>query len=116
MRGAAMTDARAHIGASLALIGILIAADTLLLLYVARGVFPSEILGRTAIYFLLQEAFLFGVLVFIALKAGRSTVALPIHLGYLTVIATCSLVTIVVVLIYDLLLMFGWIDASGFWI
>ena len=111
-----MTGPRVQIGVAVAFIGILVAADTLLLLHLGRRLFPSQnILSLTAGYVVLQEAILFGLLVYITMTAGRSSNALPVQLGYVSVSVTCSLIALLIIAIFDALLMFGVVDINAFW-
>ena len=111
-----MTSVRAHIGVAVTVIGILVAADTLLLLYQWRSLFLSpNVLGITAGFVVLQEAILFGVLVYITMTAGRSSIALPVHLGYISVLVTSSLFAFFTIAVFDLLLMLGLVSTNAFW-
>lgn len=111
-----MTSARVHIGVAVAAIGLLVAADTFLLLYLGRSLFPSQnVLSLTAGFVIFQEAILFGVLVYITMTAGRSSIALPVHLGYVSVLVTCSLFALLIIAVFDALLMFGVVGIKAFW-
>lgn len=111
-----MTTARVHIGVAVAAIGILVAADTFLLLYLGRSLFPSQnVLSLTAGFVVFQEAILFGVLVYIAMTAGTSSIALPVHLGYVSVLVTCSLFALLVIAVFDALLTFGLVGIKAYW-
>jgi hypothetical protein len=111
-----MTSARVHIGIALAVIGILVATDTVLLLSIGRRLFPSQdVLSLTACFVILQEAILLGLLTYITMTAGRSSIALPVHLGYVSVLASCSLFAFLVIAVFDALLTLGVVGIGAFW-
>lgn len=110
-----MTTNRVHIGATVGAIGILVAADTLLLLYLGRSLFPSQnILSLTAGFVVVEELILFGMLVHIAMTAERS-IALPVHLGYVSVFVSSLLFTLLVIAVFDALLTFGLVSVKAYW-
>jgi len=111
-----VTNVRAHLGVALAGIGLLITADTILLLYLGRSLFPSQdAMSLAGAFLILQEATLFGVLIYITMTAGRTSIALPVHLGYISVLVTCSLFAVLVIAIFDLLLIFDIVSIAAFW-
>lgn len=108
---------RGHLVLSVCSVGLLLAADTVFLLYLARSLFYSEsAIISTGVFLLVQEAMLFGFAVYVAICAGRTTALLPIYAGYITVLASCSSFAVLVIVLFNALLWFGLVSIQTFWV